>query len=78
MLDPDLQSRETLVSSNLGSTFTKLNMYDLIKENDFEGFPMEVVRNYSIQILKALKYMKSLSVIHCDLKPENILMTDLS
>ena len=48
-----------------------INMYDMIKENNFEGFDVDQVRNYAIQMLKALKYMKQLSIIHCDLKPEN-------
>ena len=51
-------------------------MYDLIKENNFEGFPMDSVRKFAVQILHGLKYMKQLSIIHCDLKPENILVTD--
>jgi len=29
---------------------------------------------YTVQILKALKYMKSYEIVHCDLKPENILL----
>lgn len=53
-----------------------INLYELIKDMNFEGFPMETVRNYAIQILHGLKYMKGLSVIHCDLKPENILLKD--
>jgi dual specificity tyrosine-phosphorylation-regulated kinase 2/3/4 len=51
-------------------------MYDLIKDNNFEGFSMDMVRKYAAQILHGLKYMRNLSIIHCDLKPENILMTD--
>jgi dual specificity tyrosine-phosphorylation-regulated kinase 2/3/4 len=53
-----------------------INMYDLIKDNNFEGFSMDMVRKYATQILQGLKYMRNLSIIHCDLKPENILMTD--
>lgn len=51
-------------------------MYDLIKDNNFEGFSIDVVRSYAVQILNGLKYMKQLSIIHWDLKPENILLTD--
>ena len=55
-----------------------INMYDLIKENNFEGFSMNPVRKFAIQILHGLKYMKQLSIIHWDLKPENILVTNKS
>jgi len=55
-----------------------INMYELIKDNSFEGFSMEKVRSYAIQMLHALKYMRKLAIIHWDLKPENILMTNKS
>lgn len=41
-----------------------INMYDLIRENNFEGFPMEIVRKFAVQILQGLKYMRQLSIIH--------------
>lgn len=41
-----------------------MNMYDLIKDNNFEGFPMGMVRKFATQILHGLKYMKQLSIIH--------------
>ena len=41
-----------------------INMYELIKDSNFEGFSMEKVRKYAIQILQGLKYMRKLSVIH--------------
>ena len=33
-----------------------------------------LIRAFSIQILKALRLMKKLDIIHCDMKPENILI----
>ena len=53
-----------------------INMYELVKDHNFEGFPMETVRGYAIQILQSLKYMRNMSIIHWDLKPENILVKD--
>lgn len=53
-----------------------INLYDMIKDNNFEGFSITIVRKLAIQILQGLKYMRQLSIIHWDLKPENILLTD--
>ena len=50
------------------------NLYDLIKESGFNGLNMEVIRKIAIQVLHALKDLKSYDIIHCDLKPENILL----
>jgi len=55
-----------------------INMYDMIKDNNFEGLPMDVVRQFAVQLLQGLKYMRQLRIIHWDLKPENILLTDKS
>ncbi|GLD98745.1 hypothetical protein PINS_up007463 [Pythium insidiosum] len=51
-----------------------LNVYELIAENNFNGFPMEVTRGFLQQILHAMIQMEDTGVIHCDLKPENILL----
>ncbi|KAG0474245.1 hypothetical protein HPP92_013931 [Vanilla planifolia] len=51
------------------------NLYELIKLNKFRGFPLNIVRQFSSQILHALVIVKDAGIIHCDLKPENILMT---
>ncbi|KAJ9081540.1 Dual specificity tyrosine-phosphorylation-regulated kinase, variant 2 [Entomophthora muscae] len=51
-----------------------INLYEHIKQNQFVGFRMATVRNFSIQILKCLTLLNTHSVIHCDLKPENILL----
>ncbi|XP_020576074.1 uncharacterized protein LOC110021778 [Phalaenopsis equestris] len=51
------------------------NLYELIKINQFRGFPLNIVRRFSMQILHALVVIKDAGIIHCDLKPENILIT---
>ena len=51
-----------------------INLYEFIKIYDYQGFDYGLIRRFAIQLLSALKYMKSLGIIHCDLKPENILM----
>lgn len=38
-------------------------------------FSYQKIKQIAVQVLRGLKYLKRLSVIHCDLKPENILFT---
>eukprot|EP00835_Amoeboradix_gromovi_P002946 NODE_180_length_15790_cov_0.586706.p4 type:complete len:356 gc:universal NODE_180_length_15790_cov_0.586706:13271-14338(+) len=51
-----------------------LNLYDLIKQNGFKGFPIKLVKHFTVQLLDALAILGQAKVIHCDLKPENILL----
>jgi len=51
-----------------------INLYEFIKNNNFQGFSLSLIRRFAIQILQALKYLREQNVIHCDLKPENILL----
>jgi dual specificity tyrosine-phosphorylation-regulated kinase 2/3/4 len=51
-----------------------INLYEFIKDNNFEGVPLSLIRRFAIQILQALRYLKEENLIHCDLKPENILL----
>ena len=53
-----------------------INLYQFIKNNDFQGFSMALTKRFSIQILEALDFMYQFSIVHCDLKPENILLCD--
>lgn len=50
------------------------NLYECLKANNFQGFPLKIVRNITIQILSGLVFMYQHRIIHCDLKPENILL----
>ena len=51
-----------------------INLYDVIKKNNFRGLPLNLIRRYACQILQSLSILKKHSIIHCDLKPENILI----
>lgn len=52
------------------------NLYDLIRNTNFQGVSLNLIRKFSQQILTALSYISSdpIRIIHCDLKPENILL----
>ncbi|ORX94614.1 hypothetical protein K493DRAFT_301943 [Basidiobolus meristosporus CBS 931.73] len=54
-----------------------VNLYDLIKQNQFRGLSTNLVRVFTSQILDALCVLKEAKIIHCDLKPENILLKSL-
>eukprot|EP01022_Parablepharisma_sp_SALTPOND_P015009 TRINITY_DN2093_c0_g1_i1.p1 TRINITY_DN2093_c0_g1~~TRINITY_DN2093_c0_g1_i1.p1 ORF type:complete len:427 (+),score=37.31 TRINITY_DN2093_c0_g1_i1:1253-2533(+) len=51
-----------------------LNLYEFIRNNNFRGVSVGLIRRFAIQILQALKYFRQHGIIHCDLKPENILL----
>ncbi len=51
-----------------------INLYDLVKNNDFNGLSLELIRRFAIQILNAINFLRRHRIIHCDLKPENILL----
>ena len=51
-----------------------INLYELIKNNNFQGLSLGLIRRFAVQLLTALRALKKLHIIHCDLKPENILL----
>lgn len=50
------------------------NLYELIKQNQFQGLNIKLVKIFTKQLLAAMSELKGFQVIHCDLKPENILL----
>ncbi|ODV65500.1 kinase-like protein [Hyphopichia burtonii NRRL Y-1933] len=50
------------------------NLYELIKQNQFHGLNMKLVKLLTKQLLESVAQLKSFQMIHCDLKPENILL----
>jgi dual specificity tyrosine-phosphorylation-regulated kinase 1 len=48
------------------------NLYELLRIGDFAGISLGLIRKFSYQILKSLRFLSSdgVKIIHCDLKPE--------
>jgi dual specificity tyrosine-phosphorylation-regulated kinase 2/3/4 len=51
-----------------------VNLYDLLKNNRFQGAQKGFIRRVAMQVLVALKLSHSLGIVHCDLKPENVVL----
>lgn len=53
-----------------------LNLYELLKNTQFGGVSLNLIRKFAKQVLEALSFLarNDVDVIHCDLKPENILL----
>uniref|UniRef100_A0AC35TQ67 Protein kinase domain-containing protein n=1 Tax=Rhabditophanes sp. KR3021 TaxID=114890 RepID=A0AC35TQ67_9BILA len=65
------QNHVVMVFEVLGSSLLKL----IIKSN-YQGLPLDVVRNITKQILESLWFLhESAGIIHTDIKPENVLIT---
>ena len=50
------------------------NLYEFLQLNNFIGLDIPLIKNYTLQILFSLLFLRNLGIIHCDLKPENILI----
>jgi len=51
-----------------------MNLFELLKKNNFNGLSLDLIRRFAIQILQALLFLGKHSIIHCDIKPENLLL----
>ncbi|XP_061533139.1 dual specificity tyrosine-phosphorylation-regulated kinase 4 isoform X1 [Phycodurus eques] len=52
-----------------------VNLYELIKKNNFQGFSVALIRRFTHALLRCLQMLHREKIIHCDLKPENILLS---
>lgn len=53
-------------------SFHSINLYELIKKNNFKGFTLGLIRRFTQCILRCLQLLYSEKIIHCDLKPVSI------
>merc|ERR1719355_439189 len=51
-----------------------INLYEFIKNNNFRGVSLGLIRRFAIQLLAALRFLRKQRIIHCDFKPENVLL----
>jgi dual specificity protein kinase YAK1 len=56
----------------------QLNLYELLKQNNFRGLSTPLLRLFLGQLLTALSALRRAGIIHCDLKPENVLLVSLT
>ena len=54
---------------NLPLCVCRVNLYELIKKNNFQGFSQALVRRFAYSLLKCLQMLHKEKIIHCDLKP---------
>ncbi|KAI7843708.1 hypothetical protein COHA_002607 [Chlorella ohadii] len=53
------------------------DLLTLLKEYNFRGIPLAVVKHLTRQTLSALDYLhRTCNIIHTDLKPENVMLTE--
>jgi len=51
-----------------------VNLYELLRQNQFRGLSMNLIRVILRQCLDALSKLTERDIVHCDLKPENIML----
>ncbi|KAG1665923.1 hypothetical protein FOA52_004512 [Chlamydomonas sp. UWO 241] len=68
----DYRGHVCMVFQRLGPS-----LFDFLRRNNYRPFPIDLVQQFSRQLLEAVDYMHELQLVHTDLKPENILLVSL-
>lgn len=58
-----------LLNLSLSSFIFSINLYELIKKNNYQGFSLSLIRRFANSIVKCLRLLFQENIIHCDLKP---------
>ncbi|EDO33758.1 predicted protein [Nematostella vectensis] len=53
-----------------------LSVFDFMKDNNYEPYPLDQVRHISYQLIVAVKFLHEMKLTHTDLKPENMLFVN--
>lgn len=53
----------------MSKSIFSLNLYELIKKNNYQGFSLSLIRRFCNSIVKCLRLLYHENIIHCDLKP---------
>ncbi|XP_059084514.1 dual specificity protein kinase CLK2-like [Tigriopus californicus] len=69
----DYHGHMCLAFEMLGSS-----VFDFLKDNNYEPYPIQQVRQMAYELCYAVKFMHDNRLTHTDLKPENILFFDSS
>ena len=49
--------------------YSRLNLFELIKKNNYQGVSMSLIRTFGTSIVQCLRLLSKEGIIHCDLKP---------
>lgn len=60
----------------IGFEILGLSVFDFLKENNYEPYPLDQVRHMAYQLCYSVKFLHDNRLTHTDLKPENILFSD--
>ncbi|XP_065353922.1 dual specificity protein kinase CLK2 isoform X4 [Cloeon dipterum] len=60
----------------LGFEMLGLSVFDFLKDNQYQPYPMDQVQHIGYQLCYAVKFLHENRLTHTDLKPENILFVD--
>lgn len=53
-----------------------LSVFDFLKDNNYEPYPMDQVRHIAYQLCYSVKFLHDNKLTHTDLKPENVLFVN--